>query len=453
MPSGEPSFDTLTVPDGTHVQERHVLTDGDVFVGGGSTIELGVRGRNVAAGERVDFGGDIEAEGDCRLGLLCDVAGDVYASENAYIGDRAHIRGRLAVAGDLDIGDDVEVEGSLEADGWIVTRTSIPTLVLYFIVLSYYLQVGPDADEGLLDVPEPADTDPLIVPRDAMVTDDFWRVPAPAEIGSECRLHGNIRAETVTIQQETEVFGGLTADGDIVVGPGTVVHGDILSHGGIAEIRAGAHVRGGIDCRELVVHESATVEGTLRADREMRLVQDRSTSSSQSSETDALAAVSGDGTVAETAAEDADPAKVRSRLREILRSRLDEKPYNDLQSIAADIDGITAKGGREELTGKIIDAKLRKAIGENRDSAQEAWAARDEEPSETTDQEVGFEAHAQPQSTSARDDSQSSDTHHDGSDPTEDAEIIEDTPGEDPVEETDTDDGSESEHDDQVPAD
>ena len=43
----------LQAPDGTTVEEHAVVTDTDVIVGTQSTVGLGVRGRNVAAGERV----------------------------------------------------------------------------------------------------------------------------------------------------------------------------------------------------------------------------------------------------------------------------------------------------------------------------------------------------------------------------------------------------------------
>jgi len=128
-------IEELAVPSGTTVEEHDLVTDGDVLVGSQSTVEFGLRGRNVALGERVSVENDIEAEGDCRLDTWCSVDGNVLVGEDAYLGERVTVTGRLMVSGDLDIGDDVTIEEGFEANGWIVIRNPVPTLVFYFIVV------------------------------------------------------------------------------------------------------------------------------------------------------------------------------------------------------------------------------------------------------------------------------------------------------------------------------
>ncbi|MFB6207291.1 MAG: acyltransferase, partial [Haloglomus sp.] len=108
-------LDRLQIPDGTTVEEHDLVANGDVVVGGQSTVEFGVRGRNVYAGERVRFDGDIEADGECRLDVWCDVSGNVLVGGDAYLGERVHVAGQLIVSGDLDIGDDVDIEEGFEA--------------------------------------------------------------------------------------------------------------------------------------------------------------------------------------------------------------------------------------------------------------------------------------------------------------------------------------------------
>jgi predicted acyltransferase (DUF342 family) len=270
---GTDPLDALEIPDGTTVEEHDLVTDGDVIVGGQSTIEFGVRGRNVVAGERVRFGGDIEAEGDCRLDMWCDVVGNVLVGDDAYLGERVHVGGRLMVSGDLDIGDDVDIEEGFEANGWIVIRNPVPTLVFYFILLSQLLRLGENdaANELAESLSGESVTEPLLVPRGSTVSDDAWRVSTPATIGDECRLHGNIRAESIDVGADNNIFGSLRAREDIVVRSGTRVHGDVTTRNGTVTIEEDARVLGEVSCKELELHEGAIVDGTMRARGDMRI--------------------------------------------------------------------------------------------------------------------------------------------------------------------------------------
>jgi predicted acyltransferase (DUF342 family) len=273
---GDGPIEELAVPSGTTVEEHDVVVDGDVLVGGQSTVELGVRGRNVAIGERVRVGDDIEAEGDCRLDTWCSVDGNVLVGEDAYLGERVTVTGRLMVSGDLDIGDDVTIEEGFEANGWIVIRNPVPTIVFYFIVLSQLLRVGEtDAADELAEALADGDDvrDPLLVPRSAEISDDAWRVSTPATVGDDCRLHGNLRAESIRVGERNEVFGSLRAREDVSVGADTVIHGDVTTRGGTVTVESGARVLGDISAGDLVVYDGAEIQGTLRARGEMKLVQ------------------------------------------------------------------------------------------------------------------------------------------------------------------------------------
>ena len=274
---GDGPIEELAVPSGTTVEEHDLVVDGDVLVGGQSTVEFGLRGRNVAVGERVRVGNDIEAEGDCRLDTWCTVDGNVLVGEDAYLGERVTVTGRLMVSGDLDIGDDVSIEEGFEANGWIVIRNPVPTIVFYFIVLSQLLRVGEtDAADELAEALADGDDvrDPLLVPRGAEISDDAWRVSTPATVGDDCRLHGNLRAESVRVGERNEVFGSLRAREGITVGADTVIHGDVTTRGGTVTVEAGAHVRGDVSAGDLVVHDGAEIDGSLRARGEMKLVQE-----------------------------------------------------------------------------------------------------------------------------------------------------------------------------------
>jgi predicted acyltransferase (DUF342 family) len=268
-------LDELRIPDGTTAEEHDIVTDGDVVVGARSTVGFGVRGRNVLAGEGVSFGGDIEAEADCRLDMWCETEGNVLAGRDAYLGERVHVGGQLLVSGDLDIGDDVTVEEGFEANGWIVIRNPMPTIVFLFVYLSQLLRVGEDdAAQRLVEritEAEDPDQEPLVIPRSARVDDETWRVSTPATIGDGCRLHGNVRAESIRVGEDDNVFGSLRAKGDIVVGEGTRIHGDVSTRRGEVRIAPGAEVLGDIACEDLSLHDDAAVDGSIRARGEMSI--------------------------------------------------------------------------------------------------------------------------------------------------------------------------------------
>ncbi len=269
-------LDELVVPDGTEAKEVDLVTDGDVLVGGRSTIEFGIRGRNVLLGENVEVDGAIEAEGDCRLDMWCDIDDDVLVGQDAYLGERVHINGELKVAGDLDIGDDVDIEEGFEANGWIVIRNPMPTIVFLFVYLKHLLLIGEDdAAQKLIsemvDEEEEVEADPLVIPRNATVNDDAWRVSTPARIGSDCRLHGNVRAETIDVAEDCDVFGSLRARGDVTVGSGTRIHGDLTTRDGDVILEKNVRVLGDVSCDTLDIAPRAEVDGTIRADGEITM--------------------------------------------------------------------------------------------------------------------------------------------------------------------------------------
>ena len=273
-------LDELVVPDGTEAQERDLVTDGDVLVGGRATVEFGVRGRNVLAGEGARFGGGIEADGDCRLDMWAEVADSVLVGQDAYLGERVNVGGELKVAGDLDIGDDVDIEDGFEANGWIVIRNPMPTIVFLFVYLKHLLVLGEeDAAQQLIDEMVDADgeaptSEPLVVPASGTVSDDAWRVSTPGRIGDDCRLHGNIRAESLSVGAETEIFGSLRARGDVSIGAKSVIHGDVTTRDGSISLGQGTRVLGDLSCQDLELGATATVEGTMRASGEITMATD-----------------------------------------------------------------------------------------------------------------------------------------------------------------------------------
>ncbi len=296
-------LDELVIPDDTHVEEHDLVTEGDVIIGSQSTIGFGLRAANIIAGERVEFGGHIEAEGDCRLDTWCDVADNVLVGEDAYLGERISIGGGLRVAGDLDIGDDVEIEEGFDANGRIIIRDPMPTIVFLFMYLSQLLRIGKEeAAEQLVEslVDEESEAKPVLIPKGSRVSDDAWQVSTPGRIGDGCRLHGNIRAKSLVVGRRNEIFGSLRAREGITVGAQTDVTGNVTTREGTVRIGPEARIRGDVSGEYVEVHREATVEGGIRAKEEMSMVSERVIDDSTVPETEPVSEAAPDDTDEET---------------------------------------------------------------------------------------------------------------------------------------------------------
>jgi predicted acyltransferase (DUF342 family) len=250
--------------------------------------------------------------------MWCDVADNVLVGENAYLGERVHIDGQLKVAGDLDIGDDVDIEDGFEANGWIVIRNPMPTIVFLFVYLSQLLRIGEEeaAEEMLSEMVDDGgrEHEPAVVPRSTRVSDDAWRVSTPARIGNDCRLHGNIRAESLVVGRNTEIFGSLRAKEGATVGADTQVTGNVTTRSGTVRIGPGADIRGDVSGDYVEIHQRADVEGAIRAREEMTMVNepvlDDSAVESETAEANESAANPSEGTDdAETTDEEQTPER------------------------------------------------------------------------------------------------------------------------------------------------
>ena len=111
----------------------------------------------------------------------------------------------------------------------------------------------------------------MLIPRGASVSDDAWRVSTPATVGDDCRLHGNLRADSLEIGRDTTIFGSLRARAEILVGRGTEIKGDVTTRNGDVRVGPGAKIWGDISADTVALHENATVDGKIRARDGMRM--------------------------------------------------------------------------------------------------------------------------------------------------------------------------------------
>lgn len=275
VPLGPDPLQELSLPDGTEVTERDLVTDRDILVGGHSEIDFGLRGGSILIGERADIKGRIEAAGDCRIDMWTTVHSDVLVENDAYLGERVNIDGQLVVAGDLDIGDDVTIEEGFEANGWIVIRNPMPTVVFLFVYLTHLLRMSEDEAAELVSAftDEDEEESGLVIPRGATITDEAWHVSTPATIGSDCRIHGNIRATTISIGPDSEVYGSLRAREGIDIADGATVHGDVTTRRGDVDLGTDVEVLGEVACSDLALGPGATVDGAVRSRGEVRIAR------------------------------------------------------------------------------------------------------------------------------------------------------------------------------------
>ena len=282
-----PALDELVVPAGTTAEERSIVTEADVLVGGRSDIGFGIRGESVLVGEGVTLDGDIEAAGDCRIGMWSTVDGSILVERDAYLGERASVDGKLIVGRDLDIGDDVSIDEGFEANGWIVIRNPMPLVLFFIAYVAHVLRTGDEeAIQALQDaaqaaeeeLPTAADGAPvLMVPRNATITDDRWEVSTPAVIGADCRLNGNLRATRIRVDEDATIYGSLRARDDVMVAEGSTVHGDIDAGHGSVELGERVTVKGDVHGHDLTLHPDTTVEGDIRARGTVDLYHDEET--------------------------------------------------------------------------------------------------------------------------------------------------------------------------------
>ena len=263
------------LPDGTELQEHSLKTDRDIVIGEFCQIDYGLRGNDVYVGESSKIREYVWANGDARIGNWCEIGNDVIAKENAYIGEGVRINGKLEVNGALDIGEKVEIREGFEARGNIEIRNPMPVFMFIIIYLMTLLHIQNEKEldrilDGIVTDEEDNTGIPLMIPARSKLNMKLFAVPSTMKIGRKCRLHGNIRAGSIDVQQDTVIFGSLRAKNRISVTDGVTVHGNVES-GSTVYVKKGAHILGDVIARAIVLHEDAKIDGTITAPHGMRI--------------------------------------------------------------------------------------------------------------------------------------------------------------------------------------
>ena len=263
------------LPDGTELQEHSIKTDRNIVIGEFCQIDYGLRGTDVYVGESSKIREYVWANGDARIGNWCVIGSDVIAKGDAYIGEGVQINGKLAVNGALDIGEKVEIKEGFEAKGNIEVRNPMPVFMFIVIYLMTLLHIESEKEldrilDDLFSEEEEKPLIPLMIPARSKLNMKFFSVPSTMKIGKGCRLHGNIRAGSIDVQQDTVIFGSLRARHRISITGGVTVHGNVESASTVY-VKKGAHILGDVIARSIELHEEAKIDGTITAPHGMRI--------------------------------------------------------------------------------------------------------------------------------------------------------------------------------------
>ena len=263
------------LPDGTELQEHSIKTDRDIVIGEFCQIDYGLRGEDVYVGESSKISEYVWANGDARIGNLCEIGSDVIAKQDAYIGEGVKINGRLVVSGALDIGEKVEIKEGFEATGAIEVRNPMPVFMFILIYFMTMLKIQNEKEldriiDNLFSEDEGKREIPLMIPARSKLNMKLFSVPSTMKIGKNCRLHGNIRAGSIDVQQNSVIFGSLRAKNQIRVVEGVTIHGNVEC-GSTVYVKKGAHILGNVIAKSIVLHEEAKIDGMIQAPHGMRI--------------------------------------------------------------------------------------------------------------------------------------------------------------------------------------
>lgn len=263
------------LPDGTELQEHSIKTDHNIVIGEFCQIDYGLRGADVYVGESSKIREYVWANGDARIGNWCIIGNDVIAKQDAYIGEGVKINGKLQVAGALDIGEKVEIKEGFEAKGDIAIRNPMPVYLFIIIYLMTLLHIESEKEldriiDELFSEDDGKPEIPLMIPARSKLDMKLFSVPSTMKIGKGCRLHGNIRAGSIEVAENTVIFGSLRAKNQVRVTSGVTVHGNVES-GSTVYVRKGAHILGNVKAKSIVLHEDAKIDGTIEAPHGLRI--------------------------------------------------------------------------------------------------------------------------------------------------------------------------------------
>ena len=258
-------FKTCILPSNTELQERNLKTKNDILIGDHCKIEFGLYGADIAVCECTELYGDIVATGDLRIDNFCEVFGTVICNGDAFIGEGVKIHGKMNIGGNLDIAENAQVEKEFQTFGTISIRNPIPVIMylLIYIFAMLHLNGEKATEKKLNEFMAEVKSTPLVLPPETTMNLAYFTTPTAMDIGANCRVHGNIRAQSVKIKRDTTLFGSVSVSQKAKIGVRDAIHGDVA--GKDIRVDRGADILGDLIGETVWLHEDAHVSGIIRA--------------------------------------------------------------------------------------------------------------------------------------------------------------------------------------------
>jgi len=258
-------FKKCILPDKTELQEYILKTRNDILVGDHCSIGYGIYGNGVVVCEFCKLTGDVVTEGDLRIDNFCEINGTIICNGDAYLGDGVKVHGKLTVGGNLDIGDNVTIDKEFKALGDISIRNPMPVIIYLFLYVMTMLRLDNEVEveRAVNAIISEANSELLVLPPRTTMDLRYFSVSTPMEVGANCRLHGNIKANAISLKNDVTLFGGIHATHRVKIGERTSVHGDVVGQN--IRIERGADILGDVVGDKVWLHEDALVSGLIRS--------------------------------------------------------------------------------------------------------------------------------------------------------------------------------------------
>lgn len=264
------------IPADTLLEEKNIRCKGDIIISDRSLLRRGLitEGR-VFVGEFAELKGDIVSIGDIRLDKGTRHRGNITGDSDIFIGERCIIQGTLNVGKDLDIGEGASLDPEgIESRGFINIRNPL-SMIIYLLL--YLLQMIKDdgsdeIDRFLSELDSDAGESFLIergflyFPRSSSIDPDTIHIPGDIKIGPGCTIVGDLDADGgIEIDKAVQVFGDITSRRDIYIGEDVVVNGGIRCQGDVT-IHHAARIGGDVRGRNVIATSDTIIEGLLKGE-------------------------------------------------------------------------------------------------------------------------------------------------------------------------------------------